>query len=174
MSPADAKTLVLLRHAKADWPAGVDDHDRPLAPRGHAQAPAAGDWLLEHGIAPEAAVVSDALRTRQTWVWVAQRLGERAPTAYLDRRLYEADAARALAVVNETEETVRSLIVVGHMPWLQILGMRLMSLDSDQDAALEMAEHLPTLGLQVFRVDTPWAELDGRDAALTHFAVPGR
>lgn len=174
MSGPDAKTLVLLRHAKAGWPGGVDDHDRPLSERGHRQAPAAGEWLLEHGIAPDAAVVSDALRTRQTWVWVAERLGDSAPTPYLDGRLYAADAARALAVVNETEETVRSLIVVGHMPWLQDLGMRLMSLDSDQEAALSMSEHLPTLGLQVFRVDKPWAELDGRDAALTHFAVPGR
>lgn len=174
MTGSDAKTLVLLRHAKAGWPGGVDDHDRPLAERGHREAPAAGEWLLAHGIVPEAAVVSDALRTRQTWVWVAERLGEAAPTPYLDGRLYSADAAQALAVVNETEETVRSLIVVGHMPWLQDLGMRLMSLDSDQEAALSMSEHLPTLGLQVFRVDKPWAELDGRDAALTHFAVPGR
>lgn len=52
--------------------------------------------------------------------------------------------------------------------------MRLMSLDSDQDAALRMSEHYPTLGMQVFRVEKPWAELDGRDAALTHFVVPGR
>ena len=84
------------------------------------------------------------------------------------------DAARALAVVNETEETTRRLLVVGHMPWVQELGMRLMSLDSDQDAALRMSEHYPTLGMQVFRVEKPWAELDGRDAALTHFVVPGR
>ena len=54
------------------------------------------------------------------------------------------------------------------------LGMRLLSLDSDQDAALRMSEHYPTLGMQVFRVEKPWAELDGRDAALTHFVVPGR
>ncbi|MDX2341470.1 histidine phosphatase family protein [Micrococcus sp. NPDC078436] len=174
MSGSDAKTLIVLRHAKAGWPEGADDHDRPLAARGHDQAPAAGRWLRENGLVPDGIVCSDALRTRQTCVWVCEQLGELAPTPYLDRRLYEADAARALSIVNETEEGVRRLLVVGHMPWVQNLGMRLMSLDSDQDAALAMTEHYPTLGLQVFRVDKPWAELDGRDAALTHFVVPGR
>jgi hypothetical protein len=45
MSTADAKTLIVLRHAQAGWPDAADDHARPLAERGHAQAPAAGDWL---------------------------------------------------------------------------------------------------------------------------------
>ena len=96
MSGLDAKTLVLLRHATAGWPGGVDDHDRPLAERGHRQAPGAGEWLLEHGIVPEAAVVSDALRTRQTWVWVAERLGDCAASRELRRAV---DDVAALAPV---------------------------------------------------------------------------
>ncbi|MWD30882.1 histidine phosphatase family protein, partial [Micrococcus sp. HSID17228] len=31
MSTADAKTLIVLRHAKAGWPDAADDHARPLA-----------------------------------------------------------------------------------------------------------------------------------------------
>src|SRR5438067_2354566 len=42
------RTLVLLRHAKSAYPAGVADHDRPLAPRGKRQAGLAGDWLRAH------------------------------------------------------------------------------------------------------------------------------
>lgn len=166
------KTLILLRHAKADWPLGVPDHDRPLAGRGHLEAPAAGVWLREHGLVPEMIVCSSAVRTRQTCTWVCSELGEAAPTASLDERLYEAPAARALAVINETEERVRSLLVIGHMPWVQDLGMRLASVDSDEEAVMSMAEHCPTLGLQVFAVPGDWASLDGRDARMTHFAVP--
>ena len=34
------RTLLLLRHAKSDYPAGVADHDRPLAARGVRPTPA--------------------------------------------------------------------------------------------------------------------------------------
>ena len=166
------KTLLILRHAKADWPVGVPDHDRPLAGRGEREAPLAGRWLVDQGLVPESIVCSSAVRTRQTCMWVCSELGEKAPTPYLDSRLYEASAARALAVINETEERVRSLLVVGHMPWVQELGMRLASVDSDEEAVMSMAERYPTLGLQVFRVPGDWASLDGRDARMTHFTVP--
>jgi len=166
------KTLVILRHAKSDYPRGVPDHDRPLAGRGNREAPLAGRWLVEHGIYPDMILCSDAVRARQTCTWVCNELGEKAPTAYLDSRLYEADAARALAVINETDEQVRTLMVIGHLPWVQEVGMRIASVDSDEDAVVTMAERLPTLGLQVFAVPGEWATLDGRDARMTHFAVP--
>ena len=64
------------------------------------------------------------------------------------------------------------MMVMGMMsPRCGSLGMRLMSLDSDQDAALRMSEHYPTLGMQVFRVEKPWAELDGRDESDLHGLV---
>ena len=34
-----------MRHAKSDYPDGVADHERPLAPRGDREAALAGDWL---------------------------------------------------------------------------------------------------------------------------------
>lgn len=166
------KTLIILRHAKSDWPLGVADHERPLGGRGTREAPEAGRWLVEHGLYPDMILCSDAVRTRQTSTWVCHELGEKAPTPYLDSRLYDADAARALAVINETEEQVRTLMVVGHMPWVQDLGMRIASVDSDEEAVVTMAERYPTLGLQVFRIPGEWATLDGRDARMTHFAVP--
>ncbi|GAA1667251.1 phosphoglycerate mutase [Citricoccus zhacaiensis] len=166
------KTLILLRHAKSDWPDGVNDHDRPLGGRGNREAPAAGQWLAGQGLYPDMILCSDAVRTRQTCTWVCSELGEKAPTPYLDSRLYEADATRALAVINETEERVRTLMVIGHMPWVQDLGMRIASVDSDEEAVVSMAERYPTLGLQVFKVPGEWASLDGRDARMTHFVVP--
>lgn len=167
----DQKRLIVLRHGKAAYPP-VEDHERPLADRGNAEAPAAGQWLVEQEIYPDAIITSDALRTRQTTTWVISELGEQAPTPYLDSRLYMASAAQALAVINETEEQVRTLLVVGHMPWVQELGMRLASVSSDEKAVIDMAEHYPTLGMMVFGIPGEWASLDGRDADMTHFIVP--
>lgn len=170
-NPRDYKRLIVLRHAKAAY-SMVSDHERPLAQRGNQEAPAAGKWLIEQGLYPDAIITSDALRTRQTTTWVLNELGDKAPTPYHDSRLYLTPASKVLSVINETEEPVRTLMLVGHMPWVQELGMRLASAESDETAVINMAEHYPTLGLMVFDVPGEWATLDGRDANMTHFVVP--
>ncbi|GAB3271270.1 histidine phosphatase family protein [Sinomonas notoginsengisoli] len=166
------KRLIILRHSKAAWPQGVADADRPLAERGHADAPEAGKWLVRNGVIPDFILTSTALRTRQTTTWVCDVLGEKAPTPKLESGLYAASAARMLAVVNHVPETVRSLMIVAHMPGVQDLALRLASRDSDQDAYMDAASHFPTTGLAVFETETPWAELDGQDARLVRFAAP--
>ena len=89
---SDHKRLIVLRHGKAAYPP-VPDHERPLAQRGNQEAPAAGRWLVEQGIYPDAIITSDAVRTRQTTTWVISELGDKAPTPYLDSRLYMAPAS---------------------------------------------------------------------------------
>lgn len=83
-----ARTLILLRHAKAQHPAGLPDLDRPLTDRGHADATAAGAWLASHGYVPDLVLCSPARRTRQTWHGVALGLTA-APTVRYDQRLYQ-------------------------------------------------------------------------------------
>src|ERR1700761_5387448 len=70
----EARQLVLLRHAKSDYPEEVPDHDRPLAKRGRRDAPVVGRWLAESGHVPDAVVCSTALRARETWELAAAAL----------------------------------------------------------------------------------------------------
>ena len=51
----DTRRLILLRHAKSDWP-DVPDQDRPLAKRGKRDAPVIGRWLHDHGYLPDAVI----------------------------------------------------------------------------------------------------------------------
>ena len=55
-----------MRHAKAE---GYDkpDFERALADRGVRDSEAAGQWFAELGLAPDGALVSAAVRTRETW-----------------------------------------------------------------------------------------------------------
>lgn len=172
MSDHHLKRLVLLRHAKSDYPMGVSDHDRPLASRGNREAPAAGAWLRENDVVPDFIVTSDALRTRSTCAWVISELGEKAPTPYLDSRVYGASSTKLCAIINETPETVTTLLVIGHQPVLQELAMRLASVDSDEEAVYELAMDYPTLGMTVLETTKDWAEIDGRDMRVTNFVVP--
>lgn len=165
----DDRTLILMRHAQADSGWGVKDFDRPLGKQGTAEAPEAGQWLVETGILPEMVLCSSALRTRQTCTWVSSSLGERAPTASLSDRLYEASDREVLAEICATPERVRSLLVICHQPAVQELAMRLSAPDSDMDAVMDLSAGFPTAGLAVFRLSGSWVELDGADAQLTHF-----
>lgn len=171
MSP-DHRRLLLLRHAKAAAAPEVTDHDRPLAGRGHDEAPTAGRWMVEHGVVPDFILCSSALRARQTTTWVCQELGEKAPTPQLRDDLYNAGTTGLLAVINHVPETVRTLLVVAHFPGVQNVALRLASAESDQDAVTDLGTEYPTLGLTLLEHDLPWAELDRRDAAVTAFAVP--
>ena len=172
MSEHHIKRLILMRHAKAAFPVGVEDHERPLAQRGHHEAPLAGTWLVEHGIVPDFILCSSALRTRQTCTWVCERLGDKAPTPKLEYGLYAASPRRMLSVVNHVPETVTTLMVISHMPGIQELALTLASRDSDQDAYMNMANSYPTSAFTVLELAGGWGGLDGQDARVTHFVVP--
>src|SRR5919112_4596600 len=115
MSEHHLRRLVIMRHAKADWPGGVADHERPLEERGHREAPLAGRWLLKHNIVPDFIRCSSALRTRQTCTWVCSERGEQAPTPMLSEIVYASGATALLSEINQLPDTITSLLVIGHM-----------------------------------------------------------
>ncbi|MDT5249547.1 MAG: phosphohistidine phosphatase, partial [Mycobacterium sp.] len=94
MSTSD-HTLLLLRHAKSDYPDGVADHERPLARRGIREAGLAGDWIRANAPAVDAVLCSTATRTRETLA----RTRIDAPTEFVDR-LYDSTLAATIDVIN--------------------------------------------------------------------------
>lgn len=81
--------LVLMRHAKSSWvEPGMSDHQRPLDPRGRADAPRMGRELATRGWAPRLVVSSDAARTLETWALLAPELGAADVQVQCSERLY--------------------------------------------------------------------------------------
>jgi phosphohistidine phosphatase len=154
-------TLVVLRHAKSAWPAGVADADRPLADRGERDAPAVGRWLREHVPDIDLTVCSPAVRTRQTWRLVAGEL-DRIPAFRLDERIYDADVPDLLAVLHELPDTVSTVVLVGHNPGLSDL---VHTLTGD---AIEMK----TSSVAVLRGPDQWTSLSDGAAQLDRFETP--
>ena len=109
---------------------GMDDFDRPLTKRGHRQAADAGSWLKQKGLYSRAADVFGGAAHRQTTTWISDALGEQAPTPHLDEGLYEVPASRVLARINGVSESVRTLMVVSHLPAVQDVTLQLASPDS--------------------------------------------
>jgi phosphohistidine phosphatase len=161
------RTLVLMRHAKSDYPEGVADHDRPLAPRGEREAALAGEWLRSHVPAIDAVLCSSAIRTRQTLA----RTGVQARIAFLDE-LYGAAPGTMIQAINEIPNTNHTLLVVGHEPTVSHVTLGLAGPGSDRDAAERVAMKFPTSGIAVLSVPGAWAELGLEGATLTTFHVP--
>ncbi|MDT0381710.1 histidine phosphatase family protein [Streptomyces sp. DSM 42041] len=170
MSVDVPRRIVLLRHAKADWP-DVADHERPLADRGRSDAPLAGDWIAGHGIAPQLTLCSTAARTRETWKLVAHQLPQRPRTVY-EERLYDASPGEIIAVLGETSNDVRDLLVVGHNPGMQALA-ELLAGSADDDAAARLGRHgFPTTALAVVRFTGPWKSVEPGVGALAAYWAP--
>ncbi|MBT2479682.1 histidine phosphatase family protein [Streptomyces sp. ISL-94] len=169
MTSGNARRLVVVRHAKSAWP-DVADSERPLAPRGRWDAPAAGRWLREADCVADLVVCSSALRARQTWDLVAAELGVTVPVIH-EARLYGASAGELLGVVREIPAQVRTLMLIGHNPGVQELVL-LLAGEADGFALEQTRSKFPTSAIAVLRVPGPWSSLEPGAARLTEMVVP--
>lgn len=165
-----ARTLLLLRHAKSSWddPAS-EDIDRPLAKRGRDAAPRMGREMARRGWIPDTALVSSALRTRQTWELVASELPAAVPTVF-DGTIYEAPGDRILDAIRKSLDEAKTLLVIGHNPGFEQLALRLASPTSDSDALVRLRQKFPTAALAIFTFDGEWRGLTA--ARLEAFVTP--
>ena len=165
------RILIVMRHAKSDWPRGVADDQRPLGSRGRRDAPAAGRRLLEAGLVPDAAIVSPATRTRQTFELASAQWEAEVPVTF-DAAVYGADWTELLDVVRRADPRCTRLLLVGHNPGCGELVAHLAGPDSDSEAVAGVEWKYPTSGVAVLRTDSAFAELMPGSATLTDFFIP--
>ena len=119
------KTILLLRHAKSDWDADYQaDHDRPLAERGQKGARKMGRFLTTARVVPDRALVSSAVRTRETLATAAESGGWTGPARVTDA-LYEATPEAVLREIQSEPDDADTLVVVGHEPTSSALASML-------------------------------------------------
>ena len=168
------RTLLLLRHAKSGYPAGVADHERPLAERGVREAALVGDWIRASVDRVDAVLCSTATRTRQT----LERTGVSAPVRYVER-IYESTPGIIIDEINDVAELFgdtladpATLLVVGHEPVMSGLALGLADETSRRGTvAAAILEKFPTSAVAVLRTDRPWAELELGSAELVDFHI---
>jgi len=164
------RRLVVMRHAKAEATA-PSDHARELASRGRGDAEEAGRWLREQGIVPDAALISDAVRTQQTWTEVASAAAWQC-TPELSEGLYAAGGDSAFDLVRDTHDAVATLVVIGHNPTMAYLAELIDDGDGDEDATTGMLTRgFPTSAVAVFTVAGPWSELGPGTGRLEAFHI---
>jgi len=160
------RRLILLRHAKSDWP-DVPDHDRPLAKRARKDAPAIGRWLRGHGYVPDTVICSTARRTRQTWKLVAPEL-DSSPEVRFEPRAYVASALTLLYLCRELPGRCRAALLIAHNPGLEDLVNSL-----GEGAALRSPGlRFPTAAVAVFEFTGDWSALAPGQAKLLDHVIP--
>jgi len=163
------RRLILLRHAKSDWP-DVPDRQRPLAKRGRRDAPRIGQWLHEHGYQPDVVVCSVARRARQTWDLVAPELGG-SPAVRFEPRAYAASALNLLYLVQELPNRYQTALLVGHNPGLSELASSLAA-PATADNGPRPGISLPTAALAILEFSGDWPSLTSGHAHLIAHTAP--
>lgn len=165
------KQLFVLRHAKSSWDnPGLEDHNRPLAPRGQRACVVMAEHIRATGIAPELVLCSSARRTRETLEGVDPP-GERV----IEAGLYSASTDEVIDRLRQVPDGVGSVMLVGHNPASQMLVLRLSRRDRGSAASPERAEverKFPTGALATLTFEGSWSELAPGRALLTGFLTP--
>ena len=159
------KTLILVRHAKSSWKDGsLPDRKRPLNKRGKRDAPMMGQRLAERGVEVELMISSPATRAMATAEAMAEELEYPWDGIVAEERLYEADAEEILTVVEEQDDWIDRLMVIGHNPGLTALANILSRSD---------LENVPTCGVVelTYEVDR-WMEIAGARPVRFGFDYP--
>jgi phosphohistidine phosphatase len=162
------KRLFILRHAKSSWDdPGLDDHERPLAPRGLRAVAVLAEHLKANGIEPELVLCSTSRRTRETLEGI-HAAGEHV----IEPELYGASTEDLVARLRRVPAEVESVMVVGHNPTMQTLVLRLASDSGSGEELSQVQAKFPTGALATLTFDSSWSELSPSCARLTAFVGP--
>ncbi|MHB9056459.1 MAG: SixA phosphatase family protein [Paludibacteraceae bacterium] len=155
------KTLIILRHGKADsYDAKPNDYDRALVDRGRRNAVEMGQFIMKKFGVPELILSSGARRAAETAILVGKELKYPVEKILLKEDLYLASVRKIYKVIIGIPDENLSCLLVGHNPGLTDLvnemGIRL--------------DNLPTCSAVCFSFDTDcWNEVSAKNAHLLWF-----
>lgn len=164
--------LALLRHAKAVASDPAGDHERALDISGREAALVAGQTLRALMPRIDLALVSDALRTRET-LTLALPPPDEPLTVRIEPNLYGASPDTMLAMLRDLDGGSQSVLIVGHNPGIAELARRLSSSGRASDLAA-LKERFPTATVALLDFGAlAWKDLRPKSGTLTHFAAEG-
>jgi len=156
------KKLILVRHAKSDWPEETEDFDRPLADKGLEDAMNMSRFLKNHQISIDHFISSPAVRALNTCKIFNQTYQLNFST---DEKLYNPSERNFESVIYDLDDSLSSVAFFSHNNGISNFA----------NSISEDIFHFPTCGVAGFEVDcTSWSEFDGAKKKLLFFYEPGK
>lgn len=172
-SDPDSRLLLLMRHGKAEGSSGQPDHERALADRGAGQAQLVGEYLTAQNVQVSRVLVSDAVRTAQTWEAVAAAMPGFDGETTLHEDIYAGGPAEVLQLLRTVGPEHPVVMVVGHEPTISALTSLLAEEDSDAASVAQARIGMPTGSLAVLSGTLPdWTRLDAQSLTLHTIVRP--
>ena len=165
------RTVRLLRHAKSSWEdPDLDDHDRPLTARGVRAARLVARHLGASRASVDLVLCSSAVRARQTFDHILGSIGR--PEVRFDTGIYLADGRQLWEKLRGLDDSVGSVLVVGHNPAMQTLAQLLIG-GGDSDTVEQVRRYFPTAALAtVIMPPGSWSRLVEGSGELQSFVLP--
>ncbi len=139
------KTLLILRHGKAQQDQPDGDHARKLTIRGVRGAETMGAYIVDKIGMPDAILTSDAARAEQTAELAGITMGYTGKLTIVPS-IYDAELPVLQALVRSILDEVDTALIVGHNPGFEELTASLGGIDEDR-------VRLPTAGLAHLELD---------------------
>ncbi|PIR38727.1 MAG: hypothetical protein COV35_06080 [Alphaproteobacteria bacterium CG11_big_fil_rev_8_21_14_0_20_39_49] len=165
------KKLYILRHAKSDYPEGVQDHARPLNKRGNSASVAMGKYISLNRINPDVILSSDSTRTTQTINNIVREAAIETKVDFIGR-LYLATPGEILKELAKLDDSFSSAMVVCHNPGAEMLTAILAG-NGNNGALQNLKKGYPTCSLACLTVNSDsWKNIDAGSAYLDEFITP--
>lgn len=160
------KTLYIVRHAKSSWDdPQLRDVDRPLIEKGIKKTGRVSDFLMPKGLKVDLIISSPAVRARETAKLYAPTFAYDPDKIIIDPKIYEHSANSLMEILFELDNTIRSVMLVGHNPGFTDFANRF--LDSTID-------WLPTSGIVCINFQTDkWEEISITKKSTSFVVYPG-
>jgi phosphohistidine phosphatase len=113
------KTIYFVRHAKSDWDSPFStDHERGLSTRGFRNANSLRKFLRSRGTKIDAAFISDAARSQETFR-IVNKSSLLTKNVNILSELYDADQEVFIQNIHKLPDIIHSVLFVGHNPEIE-------------------------------------------------------
>jgi phosphohistidine phosphatase len=160
------KTVYIVRHGKAA-PAGStpNDFDRMLTDTGVSRTIKIALYMAESKPKIDCIIASPAERAYDTALILADKMGIPATKLIKEEKLFTGDESDALELIETLDDSVQSVMIVGHNPWATHLANRFVA---------PALEKLPTSGVASVHFETnTWADITKAPVKQNFTVWPG-
>lgn len=154
------KTLLLVRHAKSDWPVDVEDFDRPLNELGIFNAPRMAHLLREKSIDIDRFISSPAKRALETCKLFSEVFDKSYTT---DSTLYNPRERNFENLIFGLDDEIKSVAIFSHNNGISNFA----------NSLTDEIVNLPTSGVVGYQIDCEnWSDFTTAKKEFLYFYSP--